>query len=76
MSILSPNFFGGISKTIYTRINTHKKSKLVDSYILNYESVFELVNKVFGLQWHFFKIENCMSIELNLDLGAKFSFRR
>ena len=32
---------------IYTRINTHKKSKLVDSYILNYESVLELVNKVF-----------------------------
>ena len=40
-------FLGGISKTIYTRINTHKKSKLVDSYILHYESVFELVNKAF-----------------------------
>ena len=47
MSTLSHDFIFEISKTIYTRINTHKKSKLVDSYILNYESVFKLVNKVF-----------------------------
>ena len=40
-------FLGGISKTIYTRINTHKQSKLVDSYILNNKSVFKSVNKAF-----------------------------
>ena len=46
MSTLSHDLFLKFRKR-FTRELTHKKSKLVDSCILNYESVFKLVNKVF-----------------------------